>query len=82
MLVHTGMYWYVHVPTGRSMYRYREVYYTYFLHINVLHIFPTHKSCWNIRIQTGTCQDVHSGALSYCLVPPGTALYPEEDKAV
>ena len=62
--VRTGMYWYV--PVCTSIYWYILVCTGTYQH--VLHIFPTHKSCWNIGIQTGTYQDVHSGTLSYCLV--------------
>jgi hypothetical protein len=52
--VYTSMYWFVSVHAG--MYEY-------------IPACTTHiSSCWNIRIQTGTCQDVHSGTLSYCLV--------------
>jgi hypothetical protein len=54
VLVCPGIYWFILVCTGTYQ--------------HVLHIFPTHKSCWNIGIQTGTYQDVHSGTLSYCLV--------------
>ena len=65
VLVCTGIYWFVLVCTGTYQ--------------HVLHIFPTHISCW---IQTGTYQDVHSGTLSYCLVSSCPLLDTRRYKAV
>ena len=73
----TGMYWYVLVCTG--IYWFVLVCTGTYQH--VLHIFST-ISCWNILIQTGTCQDVHSCTLSYCLVSSYPLLDTRRYKAV
>ena len=73
----TGMYWYVLVCTG--IYWFVLVCTGTYQH--VLHIFST-ISCWNILIQTGTCQDVHSPTLSYRLVSSCPLLDTRRYKAV
>ena len=71
MLVHTSMYWYVHVPTGRSMYSYREVQTgTYwYVHVCTMYLYiPGHTSMSYVG-------EVGTGSSMYWYVLVHTSMY-------